>query len=47
MTLTMSQSNVNESDEAAKLLDFNQKFDILLLDRVVDSLYQGQGKQVN
>lgn len=48
MTLTMNQSNVpniNET-EAAKLLDFNQKFDIPLLDRVVDSLYKGQGQQV-
>jgi len=47
MTLTMNQSNVpniNET-EAAKLLDFNQKFDIPLLDRVVDSLYKGQGQQ--
>lgn len=52
MTLTMTSGamnqppNVNET-EAAKLLDFNQKFDIPLLDRVVDSLYKGQGQQVN
>ena len=44
MTLTMNQINLNEA-EATKLLDFNQKFDISLLDRVVSSLYQGQGEQ--
>lgn len=42
--MTMNQISVNEN-EAAKLLDFNQKFDIGLLDRVVSSLYQGQGEQ--
>ena len=46
MTLTMNQIGMNES-EAAKLLDFTQKFDIGLLDRVVNSLYQGQGQQVS
>jgi exportin-1 len=44
MTLTMNQLSLNEAD-ATKLLDFNQKFDIGLLDRVVNSLYQGQGEQ--
>lgn len=45
MTLAMNQISINEA-EASKLLDFNQKFDIGLLDRVVGSLYQGQGQQV-
>lgn len=45
MTLTMNQIGLNEV-EASKLLDFNQKLDINLLDRVVNSLYQGQGDQV-
>ena len=45
MSLTMNQIGLNEG-EASKLLDFNQKFDISLLDRVVNSLYQGQGQQV-
>lgn len=44
MTLAMNQISINEA-EASKLLDFNQKFDIGLLDRVVGSLYQGQGQQ--
>ena len=45
MTVAMNQIMFSES-EATKLLDFNQKFDISLLERVVISLYQGQGEQV-
>lgn len=44
MTVAMNQMMFSES-EATKLLDFNQKFDISLLERVVLSLYQGQGEQ--
>ena len=33
-------------EEARKLLDFNQKLDITLLDRVVTCLYNGSGDQV-
>lgn len=44
MTLTLNSIGVNES-EASKLLDFNEKLDISLLDRVVNSLYQDQGQQ--
>ena len=38
----MNQITINET-EATKLLDFNQKFDISLLDRVITSLYQVGG----
>ena len=35
------------ASEAAKLLDFNQKLDIPLLDNVVGSLYNGSVEQVS
>ena len=34
------------TDQAAKLLDFNQKLDINLLDNVVSCMYAGEGQQV-
>ncbi len=34
------------TEQAAKLLDFNQKLDINLLDNVVSCMYSGQGQQV-
>lgn len=34
------------SDEASKLLDFNQKLDINLLDKIVEALYSSQGEQL-
>ncbi|XP_047132277.1 exportin-1 isoform X2 [Hydra vulgaris] len=43
MNLIMNQV-INEVD-ANKLLDFNQKFDITLLDQVVNFMYQGHGPQ--
>jgi len=33
-------------EQAMQLLDFNQKFDITLLDKVVDQFYSGFGQQV-
>ena len=33
-------------DQAMQLLDFNQKFDIALLDNVVNQFYGGYGQQV-
>ena len=44
MNLIMNQV-INEV-EVNKLLDFNQKFDITLLDQVVNFMYQGHGPQV-
>ncbi len=35
------------SEQAAKLLDFNQKLDINLLDNVVSCMYAGEGQQVS
>lgn len=32
--------------EASKLLDFNQKLDINLLDNIVGCMYTGMGEQV-
>ena len=32
--------------EAAKLLDFNQKLDITLLDNIIGCMYKGTGEQV-
>ena len=34
------------AEQATKLLDFNQKLDIDLLDNVVGCLYTGEGQQV-
>lgn len=34
-------------EEAARLLDFNQKLDINLLDNIVGAMYTGIGEQVN
>ena len=34
------------TEQAAKLLDFNQKLDINLLDNVVSCMYAGEGQQV-
>ena len=39
MSAALAQDTVN------KLLDFNQKLDIGLLDRVVGTLYSGSGEQ--
>lgn len=33
-------------DQAMQLLDFNQKFDIALLDNVINQFYGGYGQQV-
>ena len=33
-------------DQAMQLLDFNQKFDIALLDNVINQFYSGFGQQV-
>ena len=33
--------------EAAKLLDFNQKVDISLLDNIIGCMYNGSGEQVS
>ena len=33
-------------DRAMQLLDFNQKFDIALLDSVINQFYGGYGQQV-
>jgi exportin-1 len=35
------------ADEAAKLLDFNQKLDISLLDSIVTCMYTGDGQRVS
>ena len=35
------------ADQASKLLDFNQKLDISLLDSVVTCMYVGQGQEVS
>lgn len=35
------------SEEAARLLDFNQKLDITLLDNIVGAMYSGIGDQVS
>ncbi len=35
------------TEQAAKLLDFNQKLDINLLDNVVNCMYAGDGQQVS
>ncbi len=35
------------TEQATKLLDFNQKLDIQLLDNVVASMYAGDGPQVS
>ena len=35
------------ADEAAKLLDFNQKLDISLLDNIVTCMYTGDGQRVS
>lgn len=35
------------ADEAAKLLDFNQKLDINLLDNVVTCMYTADGQRVS
>lgn len=37
----------NLAEEAAKLLDFNQKLDINLLDNIVACMYTGEGPQVS
>jgi exportin-1 len=34
------------SEQAMKLLDFNQKLDITLLDSIVGCMYSGIGEQV-
>jgi hypothetical protein len=34
------------SEQASKLLDFNQKLDITLLDNIVGCMYAGIGEQV-
>ena len=34
------------ADEASKLLDFNQKLDINLLDSIVTCMYTGDGQRV-
>ncbi|EDX04245.1 GD23539 [Drosophila simulans] len=34
------------SDEASKLLDFSQKLDINLLDKIVEVVYTAQGEQL-
>ena len=34
------------AEQASKLLDFNQKLDIPLLDNVVTSMYTAEGEQV-
>lgn len=36
----------NIAEEAAKLLDFNQKLDISLLDDIVECMYLGKGPEV-
>jgi len=43
----ITMSSVNLTEEAAKLLDFNQKLDINLLDNIVSMMYGGDGTQVN
>jgi len=35
------------ADEAAKLLDFNQKLDINLLDNIVTCMYTSDGQRVS
>ena len=37
---------LNNMEDAQKLLDFSQKLDITLLDKVVTCLYNGSGDQV-
>ncbi|XP_033735453.1 exportin-1-like [Pecten maximus] len=41
----ISMSMANLPEEAAKLLDFNQKLDINLLDNIVAMMYTGDGQQ--
>lgn len=36
----------NLAEQASKLLDFSQKFDIQLLDQIVNCMYAGIGQQV-
>jgi len=37
----------NLAEQASKLLDFDQKLDITLLDSIVGCMYAGIGEQVN